>query len=43
MLMVRWMRQNAKRYTKMLEEIPEVIEEAIALESKCQFAKIQAY
>ena len=29
---------ECSRYTKMLEEIPEVIEEAIALESKCQFA-----
>ena len=29
---------ECSRYTKMLEEIPEIIEEAIALESKCQFA-----
>lgn len=29
---------ECSRYTKMLEEIPEVIEEAIALESRCQFA-----
>ena len=29
---------ECSRYTKMLEEVPEVIEEAIALESKCQFA-----